>query len=316
MSPSAPRIGITVGDPAGIGPEIVAAAARALEPGTAQLRVYGDLRAVDAAGGLPAGVERRALQGPRVQPGVPDPAAADAVIEAIESAARDCLRGELDAMATAPISKHVIAEAGYDWPGHTELLESIAGPGPAVMLLLGGELRVALATIHCALRDVPGRLSVDGIAGVLGVLHRDLQGRFAIDAPRIAVCGLNPHAGEQGRFGDEEGRVITPALERARAAGIDCRGPFAADSLFARALRGEFDVVLGMYHDQALGPLKTHAFGTAINVTLGLRLIRTSVDHGTAFDIAGRGSADARSMIEAVRWAIELGRNAAARGGA
>jgi 4-hydroxythreonine-4-phosphate dehydrogenase len=230
------------------------------------------------------------------------------VIEAIEAAARDCLAGELDAMVTAPISKEVLARSGFRHPGHTEFLEEIAGRGRAVMLLVGGELRVALATIHCALREVPERLSTEGIHAVLSVVHGDLGERFGIERPRIAVCALNPHAGEGGRFGDEEKRVIGPAVEAARADGVDARGPFAADSLFARAVRGEFDAVLGMYHDQALGPLKLHAFGRAVNVTLGLPILRTSVDHGTAFDIAGRGEADADSMIEAVRLALELAR--------
>jgi 4-hydroxythreonine-4-phosphate dehydrogenase len=174
------------------------------------------------------------------------------------------------------------------------------------MLLVGGGLRVALATIHCALREVPGLLSTPDLVAILQVLHADLRRRFGIRAARIAVCGLNPHAGEGGRFGDEETRVIAPAVEEARRGGIDARGPFAADSLFHRAAAGEFDAVLGMYHDQALGPLKLVAFGRAVNVTLGLPLVRTSVDHGTAFDIAGRGLADPGSMIEALRLARVL----------
>jgi 4-hydroxythreonine-4-phosphate dehydrogenase len=245
-----------------------------------------------------------------VEPGAPDPAAASGVIEAIRGAAQDCLSGKLDALVTAPISKHVIGEAGFDYPGHTELLAEVAGSERAVMLLVGGPekrvLRVALATIHCALREVPERLSHKGLVRTLEVLQHDLVARFDLAAPRIAVCGLNPHAGEQGRFGDEEARIIAPALEEARGAGIDARGPLPADSLFHRAASGEFDCVLGMYHDQALGPLKLHAFGRAVNVTLGLPFIRTSVDHGTAFDIAGRDQANPQSLIEAVSLAREL----------
>jgi 4-hydroxythreonine-4-phosphate dehydrogenase len=307
-------LGITVGDPAGVGPEVVARAVLAGAHGAARVRVYGDLEAVERVGTLPPEVERRPSATARVKPGQPDPAAGPGVIEAIEAAARDCLAGELDAMVTAPISKEVLARSGFRHPGHTEFLEEIAGRGRAVMLLVGGKLRVALATIHCALREVPERLSAEGIHAVLSVVHGDLAGRFGIERPRIAVCGLNPHAGEGGRFGDEEERIIGPAVEAACADGIDARGPFAADSLFSRAVRGEFDVVLGMYHDQALGPLKLHAFGRAVNVTLGLPILRTSVDHGTAFDIAGRGEADADSMIEAVRLALELARRKSHRG--
>jgi 4-hydroxythreonine-4-phosphate dehydrogenase len=178
------------------------------------------------------------------------------------------------------------------------------------MLLVGGRLRVALVTIHCALREVPDRITREAVRETLGVLDHDLRERFALPTPRIAVCGLNPHAGEGGRFGREEIETIAPAVGDARARGIVASGPFAADSLFHRAATGEFDAVLGMYHDQALGPLKVHAFGRGVNVTLGLPFIRTSVDHGTAFDIAGRGIADPGSMIEAIRLAGELVRNA------
>jgi 4-hydroxythreonine-4-phosphate dehydrogenase len=246
-------------------------------------------------------------------PGRPDPAAARGVVEAIRAAARDCLAGERDALVTGPISKEVIGAGGFDYPGHTELLEETAGRGRAVMLLVGGGLRVALATIHCALREVPARITEPLLAGILDVLQADLTRRFRLSAPRIAVCGLNPHAGEGGRFGDEEIRAIRPAVLRATERGIDARGPFAADTLFHRAIAGEFDCVLAMYHDQALGPLKTHAFGRAVNVTLGLPLVRTSVDHGTAFDIAGKGRADASSMVEAIRLAAEIA--AAEQGG-
>lgn len=301
------RVAVTVGDPAGIGPEVVAAALR--ESSGASFRVYGDIDAVERAGGLPAGVEIRSFATARVEPGAPDPAAAKGVVDAIRAAARACLEGELDALVTAPISKAVLARAGYTVPGHTELLQEVAGGAPAVMLLVGGRLRVGLATVHCALREVPDRLDVDRIRTALEVMRADLERRFAVSAPRIAVCGLNPHAGEEGRFGTEERDVIEPAVRAARARGVDARGPLAADSLFHRAAGGEFDAVLAMYHDQGLAPLKLEAFGRAVNVTLGLPFVRTSVDHGTAFDIAGRGRADARSMAEAIRLAGELVRN-------
>jgi 4-hydroxythreonine-4-phosphate dehydrogenase len=310
-----PHLALTVGDPAGIGPEVVVGALRepALGPLLPRIRVYGDLDAVERAGGLPRDVERRAHASAHALPGRPDPAAARGVVEAIQAAARDCLAGERDALVTAPISKEVIGAGGFDYPGHTELLEETAGRGRAVMLLVGGGLRVALATIHCALREVPARVTEPLLAGILDVLQADLSRRFRLPAPRIAVCGLNPHAGEGGRFGDEEIRAIRPAVLRANERAIDARGPFAADTLFHRAIAGEFDCVLAMYHDQALGPLKTHAFGRAVNVTLGLPLVRTSVDHGTAFDIAGKGRADASSMVEAIRLAAEIA--AAEQGG-
>jgi 4-hydroxythreonine-4-phosphate dehydrogenase len=312
MTPSElrPRIGITVGDPAGIGPEVVSAALRSGAADQASVRVYGDVAAVERAGGLPGAAATKNFASAMVRAGAPDPAAADGVVEAIRCAALDCLAGELDAMVTGPISKELIGQAGYSFPGHTELLAEIAGASRAVMLLVGGRLRVALATIHCPLREVPERLSTHALREVLEIMDRDLRARFAIPKPRIAVCGLNPHAGEGGRFGSEEARIIQPALETVRSGGIDAQGPFAADSLFHRAARGEFDAVLGMYHDQALAPLKLHAFGKAVNVTLGLPLIRTSVDHGTAFDIAGTSSADPGSMIEAIRLGLELHRNA------
>ena len=309
------RLGISVGDPAGIGPEIVAAALRAISPADVELVVYGDVDAVVAAGGVLDGVATRASASARVCPGRPDPAAARGIVGAIQAAARDCLSGSLDALVTAPISKEVIAAGGFAYPGHTELLEETCGAGRAVMLLVGRGLRVGLATIHCALREVPDRLSSAGIAEVLFIMHADLERRFALRAPRIAVCGLNPHAGEAGRFGDEEARVIAPAIASARARGVAASGPYAADSLFHRAIAGEFEAVLAMYHDQGLGPLKTHAFGSAVNVTLGLPIVRTSVDHGTAFDIAGQGRADPSSMIEAVRLALELARNERSHGG-
>jgi 4-hydroxythreonine-4-phosphate dehydrogenase len=181
------------------------------------------------------------------------------------------------------------------------------------MMLTGGQLRVVPATIHCALREVPERLARLDWLALLQVVQRDLARCFGIARPRIALCGVNPHAGEAGRFGDEEARILEPAVARARVAGIDVRGPLSADSVFSRALRGEFDCVVGAYHDQVLGPLKLHAFGRAVNVTLGLPIVRTSVDHGTAFDIAGRGQADPGSLEEAVRVAIEMAGRRAGR---
>lgn len=300
------RLGISIGDPAGIGPEVVSRALYAGAAKGAQICVYGDLGALDRSGGVPSEVKRRGFASAQVDPGAPDPATAAGVIAAIRQAARDCLAGDLDALVTAPIAKEIWGRAGFEYPGHTELLAEVAGKERAVMLLTGGQLRVALATIHCALREVPDRITRAGLLATLRVLDRDLRERFGLPTPRIAVCGLNPHAGEGGRFGDEEILTIAPAIESARDAGIEASGPHPADSLFHRAASGEFDVVLGMYHDQALAPLKLHAFGRAVNVTLGLPLVRTSVDHGTAFDIAGQGRADARSMGEAIGLAVEI----------
>jgi 4-hydroxythreonine-4-phosphate dehydrogenase len=303
-----PHVGITVGDPAGIGPEVTAAALALQSPGAIKFRVYGDIEAVEEAGGLPRGVETRGFQSARVVAGEPDPAASPGVVEAIETAARDCLKGDLDAMVTAPISKELLGRAGFEFPGHTELLQRIAGEGRAVMMLVGGSLRVALVTIHCAFREVLEHLATPDIELTLRVLDRDLRRRFGVDQPRIAVCGLNPHAGEGGRFGDEETRIIAPAIAQAQSSGIAAEGPLPADSLFHRAVEGAFDAVVAMYHDQGLGPLKLHAFGRSVNVTLGLPLIRTSVDHGTAFDIAGQGRADPGSMSEAIRLAVVMAR--------
>jgi 4-hydroxythreonine-4-phosphate dehydrogenase len=234
--------------------------------------------------GAPA-VELRPFASHPVEPGKPDPRAAHGVVAAIRAATRDCLAGELDAIVTAPIAKDVLGRAGYTFPGHTELLAELCGGAPAVMLLAGGGLRVVPATIHCALREVPERIASLDWAGLLRVLRDDLERSFGIARPRIALCGLNPHASDGGRFGDEEERILEPVARAARAAGID---------------------VVGTYHDQVLGPLKTHAFGRAVNVTLGLPIVRTSVDHGTAFDIAGRGRADPGSLEEAIRLALEI----------
>jgi 4-hydroxythreonine-4-phosphate dehydrogenase len=303
------RVAVTLGDPAGIGPEVTSAALRSPPDGLARVCVFGDRRALERAGGVPASVEVRHVASAEVVPGRPDPAAAAGVVDAIRSAARACLAGEFDALVTAPIAKEMLWRAGFPYPGHTELLAEICGKSRAVMLLCGGALRVVPATIHCALREVPDRLSKEGLVEILEVLGRELAPRFGLARARIAVCGLNPHAGEGGQFGDEEQRIIGPAVREATARGVDAHGPFSADSLFTRVVAGEFDAVLGMYHDQVLGPLKLHAFGKAVNVTLGLPLVRTSVDHGTAFDIAGQGRADCGSMREALRLAVELVRH-------
>lgn len=223
----------------------------------------------------------------------------------IVAAARAALDGEIHAICTAPIAKEALFKAGFRVPGHTELLASLCDAPAVRMMLVGGGLNVVLQTIHVALAEVP---SLIGEAGILESLHiiEDFAGKTGAQSPRIAVCGLNPHAGEGGHFGNEEQTIIEPALAMARAAGMNVTGALPADTVFHRALQGEFDFVLAMYHDQGLIPVKTLDFHGGVNVTLGLPIIRTSPDHGTAFGIAGRGIAHEGSMIAAIRYAAQI----------
>ena len=286
-----PRVGITVGDPAGIGPEIARRAA--------------DDHGVRA-------VCEPVLYGPsspdalaRFTPGRVSVDAGRASYEAVEQAVRDALAGRVAAIATGPIHKEAWALAGLPWRGHTELLAHLTGAGEVAMLFDAPRLRVVLATVHVPLAAVPALLTRPRVDAVLRLTAAELP-RFGVARPRIGVAGLNPHAGEGGLFGEEERRVLVPAVEAARAAGVDVTGPFPADAVFRQAVNGRFDVVMACYHDQGLIPVKLAAFGEAVNVTLGLPIVRTSVDHGTAFDIAGRGAADASSLIRAVRLAARL----------
>lgn len=223
----------------------------------------------------------------------------------IVEAARHCLTGEVDGMATAPINKEAMNRAGHSYPGHTELLAELTGSDEYVMMLAGERLRVALVTIHVSLRDVPSLLSIEKVVQTIRIVNRDV-GRYFCCRPRIAVLALNPHCGEGGMFGDEEEKIIAPAVKLARLAGIEATGPLSADTLFHFAVQGEYDAVVCMYHDQGLIPLKLLHFDDAVNVTLGLPIIRTSVDHGTAYDLAGTGRASAKSMIAAVRMAAAM----------
>jgi 4-hydroxythreonine-4-phosphate dehydrogenase len=322
-----PAIALTVGEPAGIGPELcLAIAAR---PWRARLAAIGPLdqlgkqakrlelrvtpRAVDAPQPHRAG-ELQVIDIPlarTVHPGRPEPANVVAVLAMLRRAAEGCLAGEFDAMVTAPVHKAVINEAGHPFSGHTEFLAEITG-GTPVMMLTAGDLRVALATTHLPLARVPAAITAERLECVLRVLHGDLASRFGIAAPRILVAGLNPHAGEGGHLGDEEGRIITPVIERLRAAGLDLEGPLPADTLFTPARLATTDAVLAMYHDQGLPVLKYAGFGRAVNVTLGLPIIRTSVDHGTALDIAGSGRADPGSLEAALELALTLAARRAA----
>ena len=228
------------------------------------------------------------------------------VLQLIETAARGCTDGEFAAMVTAPVQKSVINDAGIPFSGHTEYIAALTHAAMPVMMLVAGTLRVALATTHLPLRAVPDAITIPGLLAVLRIVDHDLRRHWRIDAPRIAVCGLNPHAGESGHLGDEEIRVIRPALAQARAEGLRVDGPFPADTLFVPRLLVPYDAVLAMYHDQGLPVLKYAGFGDAVNVTLGLPIVRTSVDHGTALDLAGTGRADPGSLKAALQLAATL----------
>ena len=246
---------------------------------------------------------------PLARPSVPgrlDAANGPYVIAVLERALRGCRDGEFDAMVTAPVQKSTLNDAGIAFTGHTEFLAERTGSPRVVMMLVGGGLRVALATTHLALADVPKNISRESLRQILRVLDADLRRRFGIARPRILVAGLNPHAGESGYLGREDAEIIAPAIAAAAQAGIAASGPIPADTLFVPERLAAADCVLAMYHDQGLPVLKYASFGRGVNVTLGLPFVRTSVDHGTALDLAGTGKADAGSMLEAVRLAIEL----------
>jgi 4-hydroxythreonine-4-phosphate dehydrogenase len=291
-----PLVALTSGEPAGIGPELCAR----LAPG-ADVVVIGDRSLLP---GVPR-IEHVPLARPAT-PGKLDPANARYVLAVLDRAIRGCLSGEYDAMVTAPVQKSVINDAGIAFTGHTEYLAAQARAKQVVMMLVGGGLRVALATTHLPLAEVPAAITLEGLLATLRVLNADLRSRFRIARPRILVAGLNPHSGESGHMGREDIDVIAPALERAAKEGIDAKGPIPADTLFVPDRVRNADAVLAMYHDQGLPVLKYASFGRGVNVTLGLPFIRTSVDHGTALDLAGTGRADATSLAEALKLAVEL----------
>jgi 4-hydroxythreonine-4-phosphate dehydrogenase len=286
-----PRIAITEGDPAGIGPEIARRAA-------ADPRILGVCEPVLYGAG----------SGAKFEPGVLSAEAGKAAYDAIVRATADAQSGAVAAIATAPINKEALRLAGFPWNGHTDLLAHLTGASHVAMMFYSDELRVVLATVHVPLAEVPKLLTQRLVEQTIALTARELP-LFDKMHPRIAVAGLNPHAGEHGLFGREEETAIAPAIACCRAKGIDVSGPFPADTLFLRARKGEFDVVIACYHDQGLIPVKLTAFGRAVNVTLGLPIVRTSVDHGTAFDIAGKGIADPESMIAAVLLAARLARS-------
>jgi 4-hydroxythreonine-4-phosphate dehydrogenase len=242
----------------------------------------------------------------QTRPGHPNPANGAAVLATLRRAAEGCLAGEFAAMVTAPVSKAVISDSGSPFSGHTEYLAERTGTARVVMLLATGNLRVALATTHLPLSEVPAAISAHGLERTLRTLDADLRRKFALKAPRISVLGLNPHAGESGKLGREEIEVITPVLEKLRAEGLTLLGPLPADTAFGPGLRKDTDAYLAMYHDQGLPVLKALGFGGAVNITLGLPIIRTSVDHGTAFELAGTGKASSGSLRAAVEQALAL----------
>ncbi len=296
-------IALTSGEPAGIGPELCVAAARKFRG--ARVVVIGDRALLRGC----AHIEHVPLAAPR-RAGKLESANSRYVLALLDRAIAGCLAGEYDAMVTAPVHKGVINDAGVAFSGHTEYLAAKAGAAHVVMMLVGGGLRVALATTHLPLADVPRAITRAGLLQTLRVVHADLRTRFGIRRPRILVSGLNPHSGESGHLGTEERDTIEPAIAQARRLGIAAEGPIPADTLFVPARLRRADCVLALYHDQGLPVLKYASFGRGVNVTLGLPFVRTSVDHGTALDIAGKGRADAGSLLEALKLARKLASSA------
>jgi 4-hydroxythreonine-4-phosphate dehydrogenase len=283
-----PRVAITCGDPAGIGPEIARKTAE--DPRVREVCepiVYGP----------PAGS--------RFTPGELSAEAGKAAYDTLCAAVKDAQAGVVAAVATAPVNKLAFARAGLPWKGHTDLLAHLTGSSRVAMMFWSEPLKVVLATIHIPLASVPAALTRELLDEIIDLSWRELP-RFGVAQPRLAVAGINPHAGEDGLLGHEETDVLRPAIESAQKRGLRIDGPFPGDTVFGRAVRGEFDAVIACYHDQGLIPVKLLAFGRAVNVTLGLPIIRTSVDHGTAFDIAGKNMADPSSMIEATLLAARL----------
>jgi 4-hydroxythreonine-4-phosphate dehydrogenase len=333
MSPK-PIVAVTMGDPAGIGPEVILKAL--CDPAIKKschpliLGDWGVLQRTQAeaprtpklvcwSNGQPVVplLQRKdvfvvcplsSLSRKESRPGWPAKAGGHAAYRYICVAAKLALSNVADAIATAPISKSILIQAGYNYPGHTELLADLSGTPECRMMLIGKKLRVVLVTGHIPYNQVPRGLTREGIRTTLELTHRGLRSFFGIARPRIAVAALNPHGGEAGIFGDEEKALIMPAMEAARRKGVQAQGPFPADSLFHQAARGDYDAVVCMYHDQGLIPLKLHHFYGGVALTLGPPFIRTSVDHGTAYDIAGTGKADESSMREAILLAARLAR--------
>jgi len=321
MSRPSFTIAITSGEPAGIGPDIISA----IDANTfaARLVILGDRELIESR--CKAQVANREfveyhpdrnppdsgaleiLHIPLAEPcktGTPNTANAGYVLEMLKLACNGCLQQEFNAMVTAPVQKDLINQAGFTFSGHTEFLADLCGEAKPVMLLTAGQLRVALVTTHLPLRQVPDAINAELIMQILDILNQDLQHKFGLDHPHIKVCGLNPHAGESGYLGREEIEQISPAIETMQHRGLNVSGPYPADTIFTQANLSDADVILAMYHDQGLPVLKHAGFHRAVNTTLGLPIIRTSVDHGTALDLAGSSSADAGSLLLAISSAL------------
>ena len=334
MSEQPAPLAVSLGDPAGIGPELIAEAwanreAEDLAPfavlgGAEVLRNAAGQRGVNcpiveiAEAGEIADAFARGLpvldgENGDYTPGKPTEAGAALALQSLAEATRMALTGQASGVVTAPVAKSQLAKIGFEFPGQTEFLAAVCGAGEddAVMMLAGPTLRTVPLTIHIALADVPVALSTELIVAKAHIVERALKRDFAIPSPHIAIAGLNPHASENGRFGDEEARIIAPAIDALREAGLDVSGPHPGDALFTPRARIGYDAALCMYHDQALIPIKALEFDQGVNVTLGLPIIRTSPDHGTAFDIAGKGLADPGAMIAAIRMAGQCARRRA-----
>ena len=325
-----PRIGITMGDPAGIGPEVVLKAVAEEEVRRACIPVIiGDApllahtaRTLDLQSGYdivradepfpehsePVIYHLGNIHG-FIEPGIQSGAAGKAAGGYIEAAVELCAAGSIDAVATAPINKRALFLGGYSFPGHTEFFAHLTGAEEYAMAFVAGNLRIVLISTHVPLAEAIRLVERDRVLEIINLTHRELQ-RWGIERPRLAVAALNPHGAEGGLFGVEEASEIMPAIDAGRRDDINVQGPYSADTVFLRASRGEFDAVVACYHDQAMIPVKCLSFGEAVNVTLGLPFIRTSVDHGTAFDIAGKGLAEHSSMVAAIKLAAELSQRA------
>ncbi len=324
-----PIIGITMGDPTGIGPEIIVKALSMGEPFQAcRPIVFGDREVLSRAiqiqklsvtieviekipedGYLPQKIfllPLSQLEVPSLRFGKPDRACGEAMVKYIEEAVKRVRRGELDAITTCPINKQAMNSAGYSFPGHTELLAHLAQTSPVAMMFLGSKWKIVLVTTHLPLKDISKWITSNRILSTIRLTADGMKKYFGTAHPRIAVLGLNPHCGEDGLLGEEEKREILPAIAEAKSLGMDVEGPFPADSFFNLSGRYDFDAVISMYHDQGLIPIKMLDFKEAVNFTLGLPFIRTSVDHGTAYDIAGKGVADPTNLIKAISTAADL----------